>query len=227
MREVFHQELSDLRAGLVTMSEHVTSAIVNATEAFNGLDAPLAEKVIESQLVVPTLAVQLDELAVSILARQQPVATDLRAVVASLRISSSLARMADLAAHLAQLVRYRYPAKVAPKKLRPILATMGSIDIKISQKLTSMLKDRDFSLKDEIIEYEAQIDDIHDETFKEIQSDTWTSQTVKTVDATLASRYLERFADHAVIIANAIDFEVTGSFSSKGETDQGRSHVVS
>ncbi len=78
----------------------------------------LAETVIAEDAKIDTAAQELDELAINILARQQPVARDLRIVVSALRISASLERMGDMAEHIAQLARYRFPDKVVPKSLR-------------------------------------------------------------------------------------------------------------
>ena len=93
MREVFHQSLEDVQARLVEISELVTVAIDKATRAFGSSDVALAEEVIEADAIIDEKAVELDELAIQILARQQPVARDLRIVVAALRVSASLERM--------------------------------------------------------------------------------------------------------------------------------------
>src|SRR6478609_6311123 len=97
MREVFHQSLEDVQDRLVEISELVTTAIEKATRAFGTSDVALAEEVIEADLVIDEKALALDEQAIEILARQQPVARDLRIVVSALRISASLERMGDIA----------------------------------------------------------------------------------------------------------------------------------
>ena len=115
MREVFHQSLEDVRARLVEIGELVTVAIDKATRAFSTSDVALAEEVIEADQVIDDKAIALDELAIQILARQQPVARDLRIVVAALRVSASLERMGDIAEHIAQLTRMRFPERAIPK----------------------------------------------------------------------------------------------------------------
>src|SRR5690606_1634860 len=112
MREVFQQELREVQERLVEISGLVADSIENATRAFNESDVALAERVIEDDDKIDALSVALDELAIQILARQQPVARDLRIVVSALRISASLERMGDMAEHIAQLARYRFPEKV-------------------------------------------------------------------------------------------------------------------
>ena len=114
MREVFQQELHEVQERLIEISALVAISIENATRAFNESNVSLAETVIEQDRRIDELATSLDELAINILARQQPVARDLRIVVSALRISASLERMGDLAEHIAQLSRYRFPFKVVP-----------------------------------------------------------------------------------------------------------------
>src|SRR3712207_4728307 len=140
MREVFPQELTEGRERLVTIAELVATSIEHATRAFNESDVSLAEQVIADDDRIDELALSLDELAINILARQQPVARDLRIVVSALRISASLERMGDLAEHIAQLARYRFPEKVVPDTLRPTFAELGQLDVAIARKLTRLLR---------------------------------------------------------------------------------------
>ncbi len=108
MRAVFQQELREVQDRLVQIAELVEVAIRQSTTAFGTSDVALAEQVLDSGEEVDQLAAELDELTIDILARQQPVASDLRLMVGALRMSASLERMADLAQHIAQLARYRY-----------------------------------------------------------------------------------------------------------------------
>ena len=134
MREVFQQELREVQDRLVEISDLVADSIENATEAFNESNVALAETVIADDDKIDALASELDELAIQILARQQPVARDLRIVVSALRISASLERMGDMAEHIAQLARYRFPEKVVPKGLRRTFREMGALDVEIAQQ---------------------------------------------------------------------------------------------
>ena len=129
MRELFQQELREVQDQLVSIAELVAASITDAVEAFNKSDVTLAESVIARDNQIDDAVVELDEHAITILARQSPVAKDLRIVVSALRISSSLERMGDMAEHLAQLARYRFPEKVVPKSIRPTFKEMGALDI--------------------------------------------------------------------------------------------------
>ncbi len=210
MREVFQQELREVQDRLVEISSLVEVAIENATGAFNESNVSLAERVIAEDHKIDSAARALDELAVNILARQQPVARDLRIVVSALRISASLERMGDLSEHIAQLARYRFPDKVVPASLRPTFHELGALDVAIARKLTRLLKTEDIELAEEIRNDDDRIDDLHVGVFDAVLGETWKGAAVDTVDATLASRYHERFADHAVTIAKQIQYLATG-----------------
>ena len=150
VREVFQQELREVQDRLVEIAELVHTSITRATAAFNGSDVTLAEAVIEDDADIDAAALALDELAIDILARQQPVARDLRIVVSALRISASLERMGDMSGHIAQLARYRFPDKVVPKALRGTFRRLGELDVEIAGKLVDLLRTQDISIAEEI-----------------------------------------------------------------------------
>ena len=213
MRDVFQQELHEVQQRLVEIAELVAEAMRKATTAIQDSDITLAEQVIEEDARIDELALTLDELAIQILARQQPVARDLRVVVSALRMSASLERMGDMAEHLAQLTRYRFPEKVIAKGLRTIFKEMGEIDIKIADKLIKMLKTQDLKHVDTIRDLDDQIDTLHLSVFDKVLSDAWGGTSMDTVDATLASRYYERFSDHAISIARKVKYLSTGEWA--------------
>ena len=197
---------------LVEISTLVAVSIDNATRAFNESNVSLAESVIADDDAIDAAAAELDELAINILARQQPVARDLRIVVSALRISASLERMGDMAEHIAQLARYRFPDKVVPKSLRPTFAQMGALDVQIAQKLVELLKTEDLKIAEDIRNEDDKIDALHLSVFDKVLGETWKGAAVDTVDATLVSRYHERFADHAVSIAKKVQYLATGDW---------------
>lgn len=216
MRVMFQQELGELQDRLVEVSELVTEAISKATNAFSESNVALAEEVIESDIRIDERALSLDELAIQILARQQPVARDLRIAVSALRISSSLERMGDMAEHIAQLTRYRFPEKVIAKGLRGTFRKMGELDVEVAETLTKLLKTQNLKHADKIRDLDDDIDDLHLSVFDKVLGETWGGTPVDTVDATLASRYHERFADHAVNIAKKVKYLTTGEWASDG-----------
>ena len=219
MREVFQQELAEVQDRLAEIARLVAISIEKATKAFNKSDVALAEEVIADDDKIDELTVQLDELAITILARQQPVARDLRIVVSALRISASLERMGDMSTHISQLARYRFPDKVIPKSLRPTFAEMGALDVKIARMLAELLTTEDMKLAEAIRNEDDKVDALHLSVFDAVLGETWKGQAADTVDATLASRYHERFADHAVSIAKKVQYLGTGDWQQPSLTE--------
>jgi len=213
MRELFQQELLEVQERLVAIAELVTASMADAVESFNKSDVTLAESVIARDNQIDDAVVELDEHAITILARQSPVAKDLRLVVSALRISSSLERMGDMAEHLAQLARYRFPEKVVPKTIRPTFKEMGALDVEMSKMLVELLKTQDTAIAQKIRDEDDKVDALHLSVFETVLSDTWSQEAETTVDATLAARYLESFADHAVSIAKKMVYLSTGEWN--------------
>ncbi len=218
MREVFHQSLEDVQSGLVQIADLVTIAIDKATRAFATGNVALAEEVIADDQLIDELAVTLDEQAIEILARQQPVARDLRIVVTALRVSASLERMGDMAEHIAQLARLRFPERAVPKGLKSTFTKMGERDVEIARALTDLLRTQDLRLADAIRNADDDVDELHARVFEKVLSDSWKGEAGATVDATLASRYHERFADHAVSVAKKVVYLATGDWAVDDET---------
>ena len=212
VREVFQHELEEVQDRLVRISGLVATAIEKATTAFNTSDVSLAEQVIADDHLIDELAASLDELSIDILARQQPVARDLRIVVSALRISASLERMGDLAEHIAQLARTRFPEKVVPKDLRPTFQELGRLDVAIAQKLCRLLESESTDLATEIRNDDDDVDELHLSVFDKVLGATWKGQASDVVASTLASRYHERFAYHAVSIAKKVPYLQTGDW---------------
>lgn len=212
MREVFQQELQEVQDRLVEIARLVAESIEKATLAFNDSQVSMAEEVIASDREIDDLAVALDEQAIQILARQAPVAKDLRIVVSALRISAGLERMGDMSSHIAQLTRYRFPDKVIPKSLRPTFRQMGELDVQIAQTLVKLLETEDLRFADQLRDFDDQVDELHLQVFDTVLGEKWKGEATATVDATLASRYHERFADHAVSIAKKVHYLATGDW---------------
>jgi phosphate transport system protein len=219
MREVFQQELHEVQQRLVEVAELVAVAIKQSTEAFQNSDITLAEQVIEEDAKIDELALTLDELSIQILARQQPVARDLRVVVSALRMSANLERMGDMAEHLAQLARYRFPEKVIAKGFKKTFKEMGELDIKIADKTVKLLKTQDLKHAEAIRNLDDKVNALHMSVFDKVLSDTWSGTTMDTVDSTLASRYYERFSDHAISIARKVKYLSTGEWGTNIEDD--------
>ena len=145
-----------------------------------------------------------------LLARQQPVATDLRVIVTSMRMSSDIERMGDLARHVAKVARLRYPASAVPAELRATILQMGQVAERIVEKAGSVIAARDVEAAHQIERDDDAMDDLHRELFARVTDGNWQYGTEAAVDITLLGRYYERFADHAVSVGHRVIWLVTG-----------------
>ena len=211
MREVFQQELADVQNGLVEVAGLVLDAITNATKAFEHSDVALADQVISDDFKIDELTARLDDLTVEILLLQAPVARDLRFIVSTMRIGASLERMGDLAAHIAQLARLRFPETVGPAALRESFLKVGALCVEQADRLHQLLDTEDESLIDDIIASDDGIDGVHKEVLDYLTAHANDGVAAQIVDATLANRYFERFSDHAVSIAKRMRYLMEGT----------------
>lgn len=212
MRDVFQAELREVQDRLVEIAELVERAITTSTRAFATSDIELANEVIGGDRFIDQRATALDELAIDILVRQQPVAGDLRLMVSALRMSASLERMGDIAEHIALFARYRFPEAILPESLVPTFTRMAELDVAVSENLTQLLRTLDLHFAMQIRDLDDEIDELHASVFEAVLSRSFEGDSTAVVDATLASRYHERFADHAVSITKKVTFLVSGEY---------------
>lgn len=212
MRQQFHTELEHLDDQLVEMTSLVAAAMGDATRALLRSDLALAERVIAEDDQIDAIQRQVDERAVELLARQAPVATDLRVVVAGLRMSSTIERMGDLARHVAKVARLRFPHQVVPEDLGPLFAEMGATGVRLAEKAGQVIASRDLAVAAEMGPDDDALDDLHRRVFDELASPSWGHPVQTAVDLTLCSRYFERFGDHAVSLSERVQFLVTGQW---------------
>lgn len=210
MRAIFDQELSQIGEDLLHMATLVATAIRDASRALATADLQLAEQVIEADLALDELERELDERCVILLARQQPVATDLRVVVSGLRISASIERMGDLARHVAQVARLRYPEKVLPESIQPLFDEFAVAAEKVAVDLVELLQSHDLDKAAQVEKDDDILDELHRQSFTSTLGPDWDGNVSQTVDVTLLGRFYERFGDHAVSVANRITYLVTG-----------------
>ncbi|MBD7917323.1 phosphate signaling complex protein PhoU [Cellulomonas sp. Sa3CUA2] len=210
MRDIFEAELTQLGHDLVAMSGRVEQAISSAGIALLTGDLQLAESVIADDLAIDALEQDLDERCVRLLAQQQPVATDLRVVVSALRMSASLERMGDLARHVAQVTRARYPVLAVPAGMEETFTQMQDAAVRVARRVTTLLSTRDMALAESIQQDDDLLDELHAGTFTAMLAGPWDRTTQETVDVTLLGRYYERFGDHGVSVARRMVYLVTG-----------------
>ncbi|HYN30193.1 MAG TPA: phosphate signaling complex protein PhoU [Dermatophilaceae bacterium] len=217
MRTLFHEDLVRVGEELVEMTNLTRSAMARATTALLDADIKMAESVITADVEIDTRRERLDLLSFDLIARQQPVASDLRMIVTSMRMSSDLERMGDLARHVAKVARLRYPASAVPPELRGTIVLMAQVAERIVTSVGSIIAARDVDAARVIEREDDAMDDLHRELFRVLADPEWAHGVEMAVDMTLVGRYYERFADHAVSVAHRVIYLVTGEYEADGE----------
>jgi phosphate transport system protein len=210
VRDAFHDDLDTITDQLVEMTRLAGSAMSRATTALLDGDVHLAESVLAADDQLDAIRSELDALSIDLLARQQPVATDLRIVVTSMRMSSDLERMGDLARHIAKVARLRYPDRAVPAAFSAHILQMGQVAERIVAKAGSVIASKDTGIALSLEKDDDAMDELHRQLFEAILSDSSDLARSALVDLTLLGRYYERFADHAVSVAERVVYLVTG-----------------
>jgi phosphate transport system protein len=210
MRDVFHDELDEIGAGVAEMIRLVAAAMEGATAALLDADLARAERVIDADARVDQLRIDLEDRAFQMIARQQPVASDLRLLITTLHLVSDLERMGDLALHVAKIARLRFPEAAVPEEARDVIAQMGQVAQLLVREVADVVDGRDIELAKEIEAEDDSMDALRRKLFTLVLSPRWAHGTEAAIDMTLLGRYYERYADHAVAVARRMIFIVTG-----------------
>lgn len=213
IRSVFQDELDGVSQSLVDLTEMVSTSIEKATTAILTVDLKLAEEVIATDDQIDTFQHELDARIIDIIARQQPVASDLRALITALRMSADLERMGDMSHHVAKIVRLRHPASAVPAELASVFKEMGDAAQHISRKTGQVIATRDIDMALEVERDDDVMDKLHRTLITTLADSSWKHGVETAIDLTLLGRYYERFADHAVSVSRRVYFLVTGKFA--------------
>jgi phosphate transport system protein len=220
MRIAFVEDLHRITDDLIEMSRLAGSALSRATRALLDADIHLADTVIAADHEIDQRREALDALAIDLLARQNPVATDLRTVVTAMRMSSDFERMGDLACHVAKVARLRYPERAVPPELTAIIVQMGQVAERIVAKAGTVIATRDVSEAQSLERDDDAMDALHRDLYAHLIDGSWPHGTQTAVDVTLVGRYYERFADHAVSVARRVSFLVTGEWDEASDREE-------
>jgi phosphate transport system protein len=210
VREQYREELEDINACLVDMANSVGSAMSKATTALLDADVALADLVIAGDEHVDAVRESIEQRCFTLLARQQPVATDLRTITAAMRIVSDLERMGDLAVHVGKLARMRFPDSAVPQEVRPIILEAGHVAESLVSKTATVIATLDVEAAARLEAEDDLMDQLHRQLFRALLSKDWPHGMEAAIDVTLLGRYYERFADHAVSVARRVVYLVTG-----------------
>ena len=210
MREAFHEQLDAIFHDLADLCGDVETAVALATDALLNGDASIAEQVISADAAIDAARERIEDSAFMLLSLQQPVASDLRTVVAALRMVSDLERMGDLSVHVAKIARLRVPNVAVPEPMRPTVGRMAEVAEDMVRRTSRVIAERDIDEARDLARADEEMDSLRRDTFADMLSTDWDHGVEAAIDVALLGRYYERIADHAVSVANRVVFVVTG-----------------
>lgn len=210
MRTRFHQALDGLKERLLVMAGLAEQAIQRATAAYADRDTQLCDLVLMSEPAINRMEREVDQLAVDLLAMEQPMAVDLRFIIAVIRINADLERVGDQAVNIANRV----------KELGMLQNTDIPVDIpKLAQLSSAMVRkalqsfiEADAEMARSVLLLDDQVDEINRNAYQSISKHIQDRPdcVAQSLNALVISRNLERVGDHATNIAEDVIFWVRG-----------------
>ncbi|GGM12920.1 MULTISPECIES: phosphate signaling complex protein PhoU [Micromonospora] len=210
MRNEFHADLQTVSQLLVELAQEVRAAMRQATRALLTADRRAAEAVIAGDRDIDHRYRDVEERVCELLARQAPVASDLRAMITALHVAADLERMGDLADHVAKTALRRHPSPAVPAELRPVFTDMAGVADRMAEKIATVLASPDAELAAELDRDDDAMDELHKGLFGVVLGADWPYGVETAIDATLLGRFYERFADHAVNAGEHVVYLITG-----------------
>ena len=210
VRQGFDQELESLRQELVHMGQIVQDSIKNAVDALARRDKALAQQVMDGDDLIDSMQVEIEDRCISLIARQQPVATDLRILGTGLKITTDLERIGDHAFDIAKIVLLIGDEPlIKPLVDIPRMAVMAQSMLEDS--LQAYLK-LDIQLAEKVCRDDDLVDQLYHQVFRELL--TYMLEDPKKINQAtqliFVARYLERIADHSTNVAEWVIYLVTG-----------------
>lgn len=210
-RTRFHQGLGDLKQKLLTMGGMAEQAVERAVLAFQNRDISVCELVLRDEAHINAAEREVDEIAVDLLAMQQPMAVDLRFIVACIKINSDLERVGDQAVNIAERVMDMVHGPRA--ELNVDIPRMAALSINMVRDALNAFLTADAELARSVLERDDLVDNMNREIFE--ATDLSITQNPEThrdaLDTMIVARNLERVADHATNIAEDVIFWVRGA----------------
>lgn len=207
----FHQELDELKHRILAMAGMAEQAIDLAVQAYSQRDAALCQRVLNGEASINRAEREIDEFAVDLLAMQQPMAIDLRFILAVIKINADLERVGDQAVNIVQRVMNMIELAAVDLPV-DIPAMAARVRAMVRDALRSFIEG-DTELARHVLEADDEIDRMNREAFSELSKvmQTKPDSAVQALDALSVARNLERVADHATNIAEDVIFWVRGA----------------
>jgi phosphate transport system protein len=217
-RKSFHEDLDELRVDVIRLAAFTTEQIAGGTQALLDGDLSAADAVVESDDAIDDLTHSLEDRVFRLLARQQPIANDLRFLVTVMRVAHELERSADLMVNVAKTTRRLYPHQLDPK-LRGIIDQLGTQAANQTRVAIDAFADSDPHWAAALADMDDRMDELTKSLFRYVLSGGSNDEAsvLLAVQMALVGRHYERIADHAVTIAERVGFMVTGEHPSSDE----------
>ncbi len=206
----FQQNLDDLKERLLIMAGMAEQAIQRSIEAYRMRDLSICELVFQSEPVINRLEREIDQMALDLLAMEQPMAIDLRFILSVIRINADLERVGDQAVNIA--VRVREMGAFANIELPVDIPKLASLASAMVRKALQAFIEADAELAQSVLQLDDQVDEMNDAAFYSLSSliKERPELTPQSLNALIIARNLERVGDHATNIAEDVIFWVRG-----------------
>lgn len=211
IRKTFHHELDEIKKDIVQLGALVTESIPRGTDVLLSSNLKEAQQVIEDDDELDALALKIEEHCYQILALQQPMASDLRAIVTAIKLTSELERDGDLMVNVCKGARRIYGAEINPV-LRGYIERMSEESLRLTKLAIDSYVEGNESLAAALDDIDDRLDELHADYIQAI-FETHSSEHIDlqaAVQLALVGRYYERIGDHAVNMGERIFYMVTG-----------------
>ena len=211
MRVKFHQSLDDLKEKLLVMAGMAEQAIQRSIEAYRTRDLSICELVFRAEPSINRLEREIDQMALDLLAMEQPMAIDLRFILSVIRINADLERVGDQAVNIA--VRVREMGAFANIDLPVDIPKLASLSSAMVRKALQAFIEADADLAQSVLKMDDEVDEMNDAAFYALSSliKERPELTPQSLNALIISRNLERVGDHATNVAEDVIFWVRGA----------------
>ncbi|WP_163539625.1 phosphate signaling complex protein PhoU [Gracilibacillus sp. YIM 98692] len=209
-REQFQEELNHVEEVIIEMAEKTIEQLNNAVDALYKSNVEKAEKVVKDDKALDHLDFQINEESILLIARQQPVATDLRRLIVAIRISSDLERMADNAKNIAKSTIHLGADHGI--QIHASIEEMRQVAVKMIELAIKSYKGEDITLARKLAELDDVLDNMYSTMLRELLEETATNpQKIQHImQMAFSGRYVERIGDHTTNIGEDVLYLVKG-----------------
>ena len=217
IRKQYDTDLEALKAALVEMGSNSAEAVEAALEALCTADAEAAQKIVKGDSCINNMERDIEHRCMTLLLRQQPVAGDLRRISTAMKVVTDIERIADQASDIAEITLHLHPDGARTVGVLDDLYAMGDIALHMVKDAIAAYVQVDLSTAAQVIARDDDCDAMFSRISKEIAAyiAAHPSDAETALDLFMIDKYLERLGDHAVNIAEWVEFLKTGVHKSR------------